>query len=197
MEEWKDIEGYEGLYQISSEGRVKSLERFRKGKHNSLVFVNEKILKGVKDKDDYLKVILYKEGKVKTHKIHRLVASAFLPNPDNLLEINHIDENKQNNCLDNLEFCDRSYNINFGSRTERMAKSHSKPVLQFTKEMEFVRKWESGTQVQRELGFYGTSITKCCKGKLKSAYGFVWGYEKDYERIQFKVFDIEMYKKIA
>lgn len=180
VEIWKDIEGYEGLYQVSNLGRVKSLK-----------FNKEKIIKGSKGGGGYLQVILCKEGKIKFHKVHRLVASAFLENPDNLPEINHIDEDKTNNITTNLEWCDCKYNINYGSRTEKT----QKPILQFTKNGEFVRRWESGTQVQRELGFDSGNICSCCKEKLKLAYGYKWGYEKDYVRIPFNVFDLVIYEK--
>ena len=176
MENWKDIEGYEGLYQVSNMGRVKSLERFRKGKHNSLVFVNEKILKSRKDGGGYLRVSLSKEGKIKTFKVHRLVASAFIDNPNNLLEVNHINEIKDDNRVNNLEWCNKSYNCNYGSRNERMAKSKYIPILQFTKEGKLVRKWDSITEVEKELGFNHGSISKCCKGKNKTCGGFKWCY---------------------
>ena len=191
MEEWKDIEGYEGLYQISSEGRVKSLNYNHTGK--------DKILNGSKNKYGYLKVCLYKEGKKKTHTIHRLVTIAFIPNPNNFPEINHIDEDKTNNRVENLEYCDRKYNINYGNRNEKMAKSLSKPILQFSLDGKFIRKWDSGMQVQKDLGFDNSNITKCCKGRknYKSVGGFIWGYADDYERIPFKVFDLEIYRKIA
>lgn len=122
---WKDIEGYEGIYMISSKGRVKSLK-----------FGKEKILKNLKNTCGYLFVSLCKNGKFKNYLIHRLVASAFIDNPNNLSQINHKDEDKTNNRIDNLEWCDSSYNINFGTRTEKI----QKPVLQFTKQGEFVKK---------------------------------------------------------
>lgn len=164
MEIWKDIEGYEGLYQVSNMGRVKSLSNNKKRK--------EKILKSSKDGGGYLMVGLCKDGKQKCHKIHRLVASAFLDNPNNLIEVNHINEIKTDNCAENLEWCNRSYNMNYGTRTERI----QKPILQFSKTGEFIRKWDSGTQVERELGFDNSSITKCCKNKLKSVGGYIWRY---------------------
>ena len=110
MEEWKDIKGYEGLYQISNKGRVKSL--YNKGK----------ILTPGKDKDGYSIVSLYKNKIKKTNKVHRLVAQAFLSNPDNLPQVNHKDENKLNNCVENLEWCSVEYNINYGTRNERTRK---------------------------------------------------------------------------
>lgn len=166
MEIWKDIEGYEGLYQISNMGRIKSLGN---GSSNNS---KEKILKSSKDRGGYLRVDLYKNGKGKALTIHRLVAIAFLPNPDNLPEINHKDENPQNNCVSNLEWCNRSYNINYGTRTEKT----QKPILQFSKTGEFVRKWDGIREVERELGLSHSHISKCCKGKLKSVGGFKWCY---------------------
>lgn len=186
MEEWKNIKGYPN-YKISNIGRVKSLNYRNTGE--------ERILKGCKTKNGYLQVNLFKEGKVKNFKVHRLVASVFIPNPNNLCEINHIDEDKTNNCVENLEWCNRIYNLNYGSRIERTAKANSIPILQFTKDGEFVRKWDSSIQVERELGIDNSGIIRCCKGKYKSAGGFVWGYADDYERIPFNVFNIEIYRK--
>lgn len=196
MEEWRIIEDYPN-YMVSNMGRVKSLERNVVKGRGGLCKIEEKILKSRKDKYGYLKVDLYKEGKQKTHTIHRLVATAFIDNPNNLSQINHRDEDKTNNCADNLEFCTAKYNINYGSRNEKMAKSRSIPLLQFNLDGEFIKKWESGRQVQKDLGFDNSSITKCCKGKCKSVYDCIWGYEKDYKKIPFKVFDLEIYKKIA
>lgn len=165
MEIWKDIKDYEGLYQISNLGRVKSIK-----------FGKEKILKGSKDKDSYLVVSLYKEGKQKNYYIHRLVATAFIDNPNNLPQVNHSNEDKTDNRVENLEWCDSKYNINYGSRNERMAKAKSIPILQFNKDGEFIRKWDSAIEVKNELGFDNSHISKCCKGKLKSVGGFKWRY---------------------
>lgn len=101
-EVWKPIKGYEGLYEISSLGRVRSLDRLVKGKWGKIKLTG-KILKGVKDKDGYLVITLSKDGKQKTFKIHRLVAIHFIPNPNNYKEINHKDENKENCKYKNLE----------------------------------------------------------------------------------------------
>lgn len=163
---WKTIKDYPN-YQVSNLGRVKSLN-----------YGKEKILKNNKDKDSYFQIALSKEGKVKVFKVHRLVASAFLPNPDNLPQVNHKDENKTNNCVDNLEWCTGRYNNNYGTHNERMAKAKSLSILQFTKQGEFVKKWSSAMQVERELKFYQGNISKCCKGKYKSVYGFIWRYEE-------------------
>lgn len=164
MEIWRDIEGYPN-YQVSSEGRVKSLK-----------YGKEKILKNIKNNTGYLSVNLCKEGKIKHYLIHRLVAYAFMNNPDNLPQVNHKDENKTNNRVENLEYCDSRYNTNFGTRNEKIAERKTKRILQFTLDGELVRKWDSITQVERELGFYDGYISSCCKGKHKSAYGFKWHY---------------------
>ena len=163
IEIWKDIPEYEGLYQISNYGRVKSLK-----------FDKEKILKFGKDKDEYLQVVLYKDKKRKTFKVHRLVCLAFLKNPENFPYINHKDENKQNNHVNNLEFCNHTYNMNYGTIIERK----HKPIIQFTKEGEFIKMWDSIKSASIELKIYATSITACCKFKRKSAYGFIWRYKE-------------------
>ena len=163
MEEiWKDKKGYEGHYQVSNWGRVKSIK-----------FGKEKILKLIKDKDGYLQVTLCKNNIKKVYKVHRLVAEAFIDNPDNLPQVNHKDENKTNNNVENLEWCTNEYNINYGTRTERC----SKPVLQYTLDGEFVREWESAIQAEREGGFNNTCICQCCLGKRKTHKGFIWKYK--------------------
>ena len=113
IEEWRTIVGYEGQYEVSSYGRVRSLDRFYYRLHKG------KVLSPTKDRYGYLTVTLNCNGKSKTIKIHRLVAQAFLPNPDNLPQINHLDEDKTNNRVDNLEWCDPKYNMNYGTRQER------------------------------------------------------------------------------
>ena len=161
---WKDIDEFEGLYQVSNLGNVKSLNYRHTGK--------ERILKPLTDKYGYLFVTIYKNGKLKNYKIHRLVAKAFIPNPDGKPEVNHKDENKINNCVDNLEWMTSKENINYGTRNERI----SKLVLQFTKNGEFVKEWLSMHQIERELGFANSSISECCNEKRKTAYGYIWKF---------------------
>ena len=120
FEIWKDIEGYAGLYQVSNLGRVKSLKVSK--------IKSERIRKSYQQSSGYISIVLCKNGKVTNHKIHRLVANAFIDNPDNLPEINHKDEDKTNNCVDNLEWCDSSYNKNYGTRTEKFIRSRGTPV---------------------------------------------------------------------
>ena len=163
---WCPIKGYEGIYEVSDQGRVKSLK-----------FGKERILKTVRDKDGYIQVDLYKNGDQKTCKVHRLVSQAFNPNPDNLLQVNHKDEDKTNNKVSNLEWCDSKYNNNYGTRTKRQAEKLSKPVLQYTKSGEFVREWKSATDAQRNLGYHNCNISYCCTGRYKSAYNFIWKFK--------------------
>lgn len=189
---WKTIEDYPN-YQVSNMGRVKSLERnVVKGK-GGLYKIEEKILKSIKKRDGYLMVNLSKEGKQKTCLIHRLVASTFLDNPNNLFEVNHIDEDKTNNRADNLEWCSREYNCNYGTRNKRI----SIPILQLSLDGKLIRKWNSAREVERELNIAHNQITACCKKRknYKSAGGYKWGYADDYEKIPFKVFDLEIYRK--
>ena len=109
--------------------------------------------------------------------IHRLVAKTFIHNPDNLTEVNHKDEDKDNNSVQNLEWCDRKYNINYGNRNQMVSIKLSKPILQYTKSGEFVREWKSTHDVERNLGYFHNYISYCCNGKNKSAYGYVWKYK--------------------
>lgn len=173
MEEiWKDIKGYEGLYQISSHGRVKSFLRYKK------------ILKPILKTDGYLCVNLCKP--LKKFSIHRLVAEAFIPNPDNLPQVNHKDEDKTNNHVVNLEWCTQLYNINYGSRNKRAIESLSKKVYQYTLNGEFVKEWESIRECGRN-GFNKGAICICCKGgrfinnkwiNVTQHKGYRWSYEK-------------------
>ena len=122
---WKPIEGYEGQYEISSYGRVKSLKRPYEN-NGGIQWTKERILSPGKDKDGYLQVNLHCNGKQHQRKIHRLVAQAFLPNPDNLPMVNHKDEDKTNNNVDNLEWCDHRYNMNYGSCIDRAIETRLK-----------------------------------------------------------------------
>ena len=119
IEEWRPIEGYEGLYEVSNTGQVRSLDRYVVNSLGNRRFYKGKVLIQLKGKDDYLVINLYCNGKYHQMKIHRLVAQAFIPNPENLPQVNHKDEDKTNNNVTNLEWCDAKYNNNYGSRLER------------------------------------------------------------------------------
>lgn len=171
-EVWKSLDflGYPD-YEVSNIGRVKSL----KGK--------ERILKYGKTKDGYLLVALSKNRNRKTFLVHRLVALAFILNPENLPCVNHKDENKENNHVDNLEFCTYSFNINYGTRNKKASKTMingklAKPILQFSLESEFIREWESINEIQRQLDISKGNISSCCNFKRKTCGGFIWRYKQ-------------------
>ena len=168
-EEWRDIEGYNGKYQVSSLGRVKSL-RDKYGNYR------EKILKqGKNNKTGYLQVILCKEGNVKLYRVNRLVATAFIPNPSKFPCVNHKNEIKTDNCVSNLEWCTYSYNSNYGNCSKKIAEKQSKQVYQYSLDGELIKIWKSTQECARQ-GFGQGNISACCNGERKSHKGFKWSY---------------------
>lgn len=169
IEIWKslDILGYPN-YEVSNWGRVKSLPR------NT---TKEKILKQCKNKYGYLHLNLCNDGKVKLFTVHKLVALAFLENPLNLPQVNHKNEIKTDNRVENLEWVSPKENTNYGSCIERRSKTKSIPIIQLDLQENFIREWQSTIQVEKELNIYATSITACCKGKIKTCGGFIWRYK--------------------
>lgn len=173
-EVWKDIKGYEGDYMVSNWGNVKRLEGLDSLGH----LRKERILKPLKNDKGYLRVQLSKNGKKRIYFVHRLVAQAFIPNPDNLPCINHKDECKSNNNVDNLEWCDVKYNNTYGTRIKQMAEKTSKTVFQYTLDGEFVKEWKSLMEIKRSMGFSAGNISLCCNGKYKTSYGYIWRYRQ-------------------
>jgi len=178
-EEWRDIQGFENRYQVSNLGRVKSVERIIYNTKNNGVdgirHIKEKILKQYNEQG-YLRVSLYKDRKKgKFYKVHRLVAMAFIPNPNNYPQVNHKDENTQNNCVDNLEWCTPQYNHNYGTRTERT----SKKVYQYSLDGELIKEWKTVTSTATS-GFDPRHVSKCCNNnpRYKTHKGFIWSYTK-------------------
>lgn len=160
---WKDIEGYEGIYQVSNLGRVKRVTTGR-------------ILKSYKDRGGYLRVDLCKSGKRKNHKIHRLVAQAFIPNPDNKLQVNHIDENKTNNSVDNLEWVTAKENCNHGTHNERSSRTRSIPMIAINIKTGESTNFNSGKECARQLGLDHSNITDVLKGRRKQTGGYIFEY---------------------
>lgn len=180
---WKDIKNYEGKYQISNYGEVKSMK-------------NNIILKSpIKSK--YLYVTLYDfKGKPKKHTIHRLVAKAFLENPCNYTVVNHKNGDKHNNCVKNLEWCTYSHNTLEAFRLglskswcgTKFGKEHpnynlrgkwkyQKPVLQFDLSNNFIARYNSSTEAERKLKLSCSHISECCRGIRKTCGGYKWKYE--------------------
>ena len=171
-EVWRDIEGFEGLYQVSDQGRVKSLERKVKHWCGGERIQKERILKPSMDKDGYLLVTLCAGGKPKTLKVHRLVCEAFHENPDNKPQVNHINEDKTDNRACNLEWCTCKQNVNHGSRNERV----SKPVGQYSLDGKLIKLWPSTMEAERQAGFNHGNISEVANGNRKTAHGFIWRY---------------------
>lgn len=177
---WKPIPGYEGLYEASNKGRVKSIERVVVRNDGRKRTVKERILKGSPDKAGYLLVTLH-DGKSeqRTYPTHRLIGFTFLEPVEGKNEINHIDENKVNNAVWNLEWCTREENNNYGTRTERSAKTQSKSVAQLTKDGKLVKVWLSTREAERQLGLKHGNISNAALGKQQTAYNYVWKYVEE------------------
>ena len=164
FEIWMDIPGYDGLYQVSNFGRVARLSH---GVRKIRKFGASR---------GYDMVVLCKDGKTKGFLVHRLVAQVFIPNPKNLPCINHKDENKHNNAVSNLEWCNYTYNNNYGTFKDRVSKTKSYDVYQWTIDGQFVKKWRGVSTAARELGICRSSIGFCISGRYQTAGGFVWSY---------------------
>lgn len=128
-------------------------------------------------KDGYVVATLSKGGKKYKCYLHRLVAETFIPNPDNLPQVNHKDEDKTNNCVSNLEWITSKDNCNYGTRNERQGLGHSKPIEQYDLEGNFIKEWDSAAQVERDLGFNHSNISKCCLGRYNIAYNYKWKFK--------------------
>lgn len=164
---WKPITNYEGLYEVSSDGRIRN--------------ANKVVLKPQKRKHGYLSVWLYKDGGSKQVSVHRIVAEAFCEKKDGANEVNHLNENKQDNRADNLVWCTRQENCNYGSRSSTIGKKNtngkrSKPVKQYTIDGEFVKEYPSMHEARRQTGFAEGNIHKAIHGKYSHAYGYKWQY---------------------
>lgn len=179
MEVWKDVKGFGGTFQVSNFGRIKTFNYRNSGK--------EMILKPKKHNKGYLQVQLIKGNINKTYTIHRLVAEAFIPNPNNYPCVNHKDEDKTNNNADNLEWCDSKYNVRYSMNLhpERKLKPRNyvknigrldMQIDQFDLNGNFVMRWKNSRTIFLETGMSDWSISECCRGNRRTAYGYVWRY---------------------
>ena len=185
IENWKSIPNFEGYYEASTLGRIRSIQRSR---------TKGGILKPSLTGSGYPHLTLCAKGKKYSYDVHRLIALTFLDNPNNLQEVNHKDENKQNNSVTNLEWCDRLHNQRYGTAIERMSKSHNykesnkkgalkhdyvtqglkrrKPIIQMDLEGNIIKKWSGGVEISKELNLSSSSISSACSNgtKLKGYY---------------------------
>ena len=175
---WKDIKKYEGLYQVSNLGKVKSIR-------------NNKLMKLRTDYRGYLDVLFSVNKKTKRYKVHRLVAEAFIPNPHNLPQVNHKDENKQNNFANNLEWCTNEYNYHYGTAIERRTKTllerysrtdnrwQERQIIQYDLAGNFIKEWRSIKTASKELNIISQDISACCRKLRKTAKGYIWKYKNE------------------
>lgn len=178
---WKDIKGFEGRYQISNLGRVKSFVRYKEGRILKPGYTHP-------NPQQYMYVGLCIAGgkaDMKNYYIHRLVAEYFCDNPNNYNEVNHIDGNTFNNISDNLEWCTHQQNMEHAkkigvlySHKKGADNPNSKPVNQYTKDGIFVKRWNSVNEIMRETGFLASNIFTVCnpKGKQHTSHGYIWRY---------------------
>lgn len=169
-EKWMDVVGYEGLYKVSNKGNVCSIER----KDAIGRKCGGRTLRPRYHKHGYLHVALHKNGIKKNKLIHRLVAEAFLPNPNNFLEVNHLDEIKDNNELSNLEWCDTMYNVNYGTRNKRASQKLSKKVKAINVESGEVITFSSTIEA-RDKGYSNGNVSQACRGVFKDGKGKLVG----------------------
>ena len=178
-EEWKAIRGYEGIYEVSNFGNVRSLPRYKRGNFDSKVFIEGKTIKQVKNNRGYYIVQLSKNNKVKNFSVHRLVAEAFIPNPNNFPQVNHKDEDKSNNIVSNLEWMTLKRNINYGTRNKRMALTKGKNVKAFDDDGNFIMGFCSMAVAEKITGINQGDISRCTLGKTEHAGGYVWKIVKN------------------
>lgn len=171
--EWRDIKGYEGYYQVSNTGLVKAISRtilFSDGRKRSYPENILSVKEWFENGKGYLMVKLTKQHKTRGFSVHRLVAEAFIPNPNNYPQVNHKDEDKGNNRAENLEWCDAKYNNRY---------SNSTCVVQYDKNWNVIKIWSCITEASETLNIPKSNIVNCCGKKLKSAGGYFWCYETD------------------
>lgn len=157
------LNGFEGKYQVSSCGRIRNIQTGR-------------ILKQYINNKGYFTIVLLKDGKEKNKRISRMVAEVFIENPLNLPCVNHKDENRLNNNVSNLEWCDYKYNNNYGNRIEKQRSKLHKKIGQYSLDGELIQEWESIKSASEKLGIYTSGIVDCARGHYKKCKGYRWKY---------------------
>ena len=169
---WRTVVGHE-CYMVSNLGNVKRTSSQSKPGTGNYERHERMVTQRVNNKG-YCMVDLWENGKRTQRLVHRLVAEAFLPNKHDLPEVNHRDENSRNNCLDNLEWCNHEYNMNYGTLPARIARANGKPVKQMTLDGRLIAKYPSAFEAQRATGINNARISECCLGKTAKAGGYIW-----------------------
>ena len=177
---WADIPGFEGSYQVSNRGRVRSCDRYIKASRG-MQKKHGQIIRPMLRPNGYLTIGLYMNGKRTERYVHRIVALLFVDNPNMYDEVNHKDENKTNNCSENLEWCTHGYNINYGTAKEKISKTRLEkgygaiPVAQML-DGKIIATYKSASDAERATGICASAIRKVCLGrsKFKSAGGYSW-----------------------
>lgn len=180
---WKPVVGYEGFYEVSSIGRVRSLARIVECNDGRKRKIKDRILKCSRNSGGYYGITLHKDGCTKSVNIHRIVAEAFVPNPLEKEEVNHKDENPSNNHASNLEWVTAKENNNYGTRKERARKAiveaQGRAVRQLSRDGELVAEYESLSEAYGATGAFISNIVKCARGEYKTAGGYIWKYKDE------------------
>ena len=174
---WKPVLGYEGAYEVSNLGNVRSVDRYVLGQRGCKRLIRGVPLEKHKNStNNYLLVNLSCGRGPKKHLVHRLVALAFIPNPNNLPQINHKDENPHNNSVENLEWCDQYYNNHYGTTRKRIAMTRGFSVIQMDMDGNEIARYWSAREAARAIGKSQAAISRACTGVYKQAYGYLWKY---------------------